>query len=309
MGDVVIVFTIREPEEFVFNLGAVRFDELLSGAVDEGVRILVRAQSHRTIRELRGNRADSLLHMLNQKFSNMGVVFMNCTITNVTLPTSLFQSLEHTTEMKKAMEKARREQEFELDELRRKSEIELEELKRKNEQTIVAEQGRRKRAELEYEQRLVKAKEELEIATIETEKEMSVKKMEAVAALERKKVDMEKYRIQKISEAEAEAERKRVAANIYYETETVNAEGDKQKMLGDAQAIAMDAGAEAEASKHLQHKRRHELEMREKDVLMKLALKGKFNLIGEPGDKIVNAVMTGNIEDGVSSSGGQSWFK
>merc|ERR1712063_232658 len=208
---------------------------------------------------------------------------------------------------KKAMEKARREQEFELDELRRKSEIELEELKRKNEQTIVAEQGRRKRAELEYEQRLVKAKEELEIATIETEKEMSVRKMEALAALERKKVDMEKYRIQKISEADAE--RKRVAANIYYETETVNAEGDKQKMLGDAQAIAMDAGAEAEASKHLQHKRRHELEMREKDVLMKLALKGKFNLIGEPGDKIVNAVMTGNMEGGVSAAAGQSWFK
>merc|ERR1712007_121552 len=122
-----------------------------------------------------------------------------------------------------------------------------------------------------------------------TEKEMSVKKMEALAALERKKVDMEKYRIQKISEAEAEAERKRVAANIYYETETVN--------------------AEAEASKHLQHKRRHELEMREKDVLMRLALKGKFNLIGEPGDKIVNAVMTGNIEGGVSAAGGQSWFK
>jgi len=48
--DMVITFMIRDPSKFVYKLGAVHFDQLLTGAVDEGIRLLVRKQSHQTVR-------------------------------------------------------------------------------------------------------------------------------------------------------------------------------------------------------------------------------------------------------------------
>jgi regulator of protease activity HflC (stomatin/prohibitin superfamily) len=293
--DLVITFMIREPEDFVYKLGAVRFDQLLSGAVDEGIRILVRSQNHQTVWTLRGNRAEAILAHLKNKFEGTGVVFNNCTITSVTLPPSLQSSLQNTTELRKAMEKTVREQQYTIAEIRRTSDLDLEELKRKNEQSVVAEQGRKKRAALEKETMVVKAAEERQVAVIETKAKNEVMKAEATALLKRTESEVQRFRVETISKAEAEADAKRVQADIAYETSTLNAEAEKQKLCGDAEAIKMDAAAEAAASVHLVMKRKFELDLREKEILNKLATKGNFNLIGEPGDKMVDAVMTGNF--------------
>uniref|UniRef100_A0A7S1SFK6 Band 7 domain-containing protein n=1 Tax=Alexandrium catenella TaxID=2925 RepID=A0A7S1SFK6_ALECA len=294
--DVHIVFNIQNPQDFVYKLGAVHFDQLLSGAVDEGIRVLVRAQTHQTVRMLRGNRADTLLSMLNKKFDDSGVKFQNCTITQVELPQSLEQSLEHTTELRKAMEKTKREHDFMMGEIQRKCDMDLEELNRKNEQTIVMEQGRKKRAELNHEQRLVKEEELTSTAMIEAQQRSKVGSMEVNAMLERTKVEVEQHRLETISRAEADAEARRVQADIDYEKALMTATAEKERLVGEAEAIRLDAQAEAESSQHLIHKRRHELTMREKDVLMQLASKTDYNLIGNPGDRLVDAMMSGHLE-------------
>jgi regulator of protease activity HflC (stomatin/prohibitin superfamily) len=303
--DVVIVFMIRDPAKFVYKLGACHFDQLLSGAVDEGIRLLVRSQSHQTVRSLRGNRADAMLSSLNKKFEETGVVFSNCTITQVTLPQQLEASLENTTAMKKAMDKTKREHEYEMDEIRRKSQLELEGLKRNHEQAIVKENGNKKMAELNREKELVKAAELMSTARIEAETKAQVQKLEISAKLERTKVEMERTRVETISKAEAEAEARRVQADIMYEKAQMNAEVEKQRHIGEAEAIKLDSQAEAKASQYLVHKRKHELEMREKDVIQKLAQKANYNLVGTPGDKLVEGIMVGRLGQGAGSSG---WF-
>merc|ERR1740120_120895 len=117
--------------------------------------------------------------MLNEKFEDMGVVFSNCTITAVILPEALDKSLEHTTELRKAMEKTKREHQFQLGELQRKADMELEELGRKNEQTIVMEQGKKKRAELEMDQKMVKETELTQTAVIEAQTKTQVNRSDA----------------------------------------------------------------------------------------------------------------------------------
>lgn len=305
--DCVLIFAIRDPVAFVYRLGAVRFDLLLSGAVDEGIRSMVRAQSHQTVRMLRGNRADELLKMLNGKFDDMGVSFSNCTITSVTLPEALESSLEHTTEMKKAMDKTKREHEFVMGELQRKADMELEELGRKNEQTIVMEQGKKKRAELEMDQQMVKQNELTQTATIEGETKAQVNKMEARAKLDRAKINMERQRVQTISQAEADAEARRVQADIKFQQVKMESEAEKQQYFGQAAATKLDAEAEAKATLHLTHKRKHELEMREKEVLQKLAQKANYNLYGDAGDKLVEAMMSGHLKSGGEGASG-GWF-
>jgi len=307
--DVVLVFAIFNAVEFVYRLGAVKFDQLLSGAVDEGIRMLVRSQNHQEVWKLRGNRAEGILKHLNDKFNEVGggVRFSNCTITSVVLPSSLQSSLESTTEMRKAMDKAIREQEYNLGEIRRKSEMDLEELKRKNEQTVVMENGKKKRAGLDHEQQVVKANEERQVAVIEAQQKVQVQRTEADALLSRTRTDLERYRVETISKAEAEAEARRVQADIEFESTCMNAEADKQKLIGEAKAVEMDSGAEAAAARHLEKKRKHELDMREREILTKLASKANFNLIGEPGDKLVEAVMDGHLS--TTDAGGRgNWL-
>lgn len=306
--DVVLQFNITNPREFVYNLGAVHFDQLLSGAVDEGIRVLVRGESHQTVRILRGNRAEGMLAMLNKKFEHSGVSFGNCTITSVILPDQLESSLEHTTEMRKTMLKMTRQHEFELGEIGRKSDMDVEEKNRKNEQTIVSETGKKNREEKKREQQSVKAAEFAETEKSEADQKAQVKKIETQAALDRCKVDMERQRVETLSRAEADAEGRRVQADIAYDKQLMNAAAEKDRLLGDGESIKLDAAAEAKASQHLHHKRKHELEMREKDVLMKLAQKCNFNLVGDNGDRLVDALMSGHLA-GAGDASGKSWFK
>lgn len=305
--DCVLVFRIRDAAHFVYKLGAVHFDKLLSGSVEEAIRLMVRKESHRTVRNLRGARAEDLLAMLNKKFDPVGVVFSNCTIRGVEMPPTLEKSLERATEVQKAMERTKREHEYQVGEVKRKSEMEIEELNRKNEKTLEAEKGKKKRAELNHEQRVVKEQEITQTKKISAETEIYVKHMEATAELERAKIDMERKRVEMISKAESDADARRVQADIAYENSQMAAETEKRRLIGEAEALKLDAEAEAKATTHLMTKRKHELNMREKNVLMELATKLSYNMIGESGDRLVNSVVTGHLD--VPAKGNGAWFR
>jgi len=182
----------------------------------------------------------------------------------------------------------------------------LEELKRKNEQTVVTEHGRKKRAGLEHEQKVVKADQDRQVLVIQTNEKTQVQLSETTALLSRTEIDAKRFRVETISKAEADAEAMRVQADIDYENITLNAEAERQKYEGDAKAIALDAEAESATSKFLLEKRKFELDIREKEILNKLASKGNFNLIGDPGDKLIDSVMTGQFTEGGGGSSG--WF-
>jgi len=232
---------------------------------------------------------------LSQKFMFAGVTFSSCTITAIDLPKALENSLERTTELRKAMERAQREHVFQLGQIQRQGDFQLEELKRKNEQVIVSEQGRKRHAELSHEKSVVKEDEKDNTARIETEQACQVKRMEVKAQLERLKVQMQRSRVEIISKAEADAEARRVKADIAFEKALLNAEAEKARYEGEGEAIRLDADAEAEASQHLTHKRIHELQMREKDVIMQLAKSCDYNILGDSGDKLVEAMLTGSL--------------
>lgn len=313
--DVVLTFAIRDPGKFVYKLGAVHFDQLLAGAVDEGIRLLVRKQTHQTVRSLRGNRADAMLAHLTNKFSESGVSFSACTITSVTLPDSLERSLENTTEMDKAMKAAKRQQEYEVRQIEQAADMDLNQLTRQHENVIMQEQGKKQAAQNYHRKKLEKTTEELRVAMINAQQDAEVKKMQLTGVLERTHKSMQLERNEGVSIAEAKAESVRVTADNDFYKRQAEADAEREKMIGEAESIRLDAEAEKTASQHLTHKRRHLIDMREKDVIMKLAEKSKFNLIGGAGDTLVDAVMTGKLDPrgskGAASNGAGSggWFK
>lgn len=294
--DVVVVFEIKDPSKFIYRLGAKNFDEYLSATVDEAIRMLVRKESHETVYGLRGDKADILLKSLNEKFEVAGVTFSGVKITSIWLPDSLAKYLEVSTKMAKAMEKLERQNEYERMEIVQESEMAIEEINRKKEQVIVAESGRKKRAELEFEQRSVKAEEDGRVALIEAEAKGERMVLTSQTQLNRTKTQLETWRVTELAKAEAEANRVRVQAELAEEQAIIQGNWQEEKMLCEAQATKYEAAAEAEASRCLVAKRRHQLDLREKAILTKLAEQGNFNLVGSSGDKMVAAMMKGSFK-------------
>lgn len=293
--DLVVVFSVCNPSEFIYRLGAANFDDFLHGAVDEGIRMLVRKESHKTVYSLRGDRADFMLEMLNDKFKNAGIKFTDVKVTTVWLPDELADSLENTTRYAKSKEKLERENEYEMLQIRQSSDMAIEEIKRKSEQVLVSEAGRKKRAELEFEQRSVKAEEDGRINMIEAETQVEVQKMAVLTQLSRTKTELETYRVTELAKADAQAAATKIKAEMDFEAATIEAGWQQEKMICDAEATKHEADAEALASKCLVAQRKHELSTREKTILAGLAAKGDFNLTGSAGDTIVGAMMSGNI--------------
>jgi len=293
--DVVVILQITNPQPFIYKLGARNFDEFLSGTVDEGIRMLVRGETHRTVYDLRGDKAQVLLQILNDKFDKLGVRFSDVKITSVELPDELSECLEITTKMAKAMEKLTRQNEFEMMQIQQESEMTIEEIKRKSEQVVVTEAGRKRREELKFEQASVETEMDGKVALIEAQTVCDVKNLETRAQLNRTKKQLETWRIAELSRANANATKVKVGAERESEEALIEGSWQEEQMICEAEATKHEAAAEADASSCLIEKRKHELDMREKDILMRLSAAGNFNLIGTTGDSLVNALMTGSF--------------
>jgi len=294
--DTVVVFQINNPSDFIYRLGAKNFDDFLSGTVDEAIRMLVRKEDHKSVYSLWGERADHMLKLLNDKFSSCGVRFSDVKITSVWLPDALATCLEATTKMDKAMDKLRRQNEYELMQIKQESEMTIEEIKRRGEQVLVAEAGRKRRAELEFEQRSVKAEEDGRVALIDMEGKAEVMKIQAQTELQRTKTKLETYRVMELAKSESEANAFRKGADLEVEEAIIEAGWQEEKMINDALSVKHEAGSEQEAGRWLTAKRKHEAELKEKRILGELAKDGHFNLVGTSGDKVVGAMLSGNFK-------------
>ena len=68
---------------FVYRLGAARFDELLAAETDENVRTFINGIWLSEVFDLKGEMAKQMTADLNAKFSFFGIFFENPNITNV----------------------------------------------------------------------------------------------------------------------------------------------------------------------------------------------------------------------------------
>jgi len=291
-------FQITNPEFFVYRLGVVNFDRLLSGSIEEAMRKMVRAEGHDTVRKLkgRGPGAEAMMKELNDKFHDSGVSITQVTITDVFLPQELRASLERTTEMRKQMDAAERQHDYEKKRINQEAEKDLLVLDNQLQEMKVRETGRRQQAMLDHKAKLVKEEEMAKVGTIAANEKVGVKRLELSSAFERAKTQMAKLRLDTMSNVETQAEKKRVDADNAYLKAQTEADGKRESLFGEARTIATDAEAEAKASQHLTHKRKHELDMREKEVILKLTEKAKFNLIGSSADVLVGSLMSGKID-------------
>jgi len=101
-----LYFTFRMPTQeqevlnFVYRLGAARFDELLAAEIDENTRTFVNEIWLNQVLDLKGEMAKKTLQQLNQKFSAFGVYFDSCSVTKVGLSQEMAQALQEKSKVK-----------------------------------------------------------------------------------------------------------------------------------------------------------------------------------------------------------------
>lgn len=92
-----------EVSNFIYKLGAHRFDELLSAETKQAIRALVYSVTYDQVNDMREEFATTMLSTLYPKFAMYGVTIINVMITNVTLPSDIQTQLERTTTLKLEM--------------------------------------------------------------------------------------------------------------------------------------------------------------------------------------------------------------
>ncbi len=210
--DLTIVFRIGEDptdvRNFVYNLGAMRFDEFLRSAVEEGVRQLVRATPHDQVYELRGGaHVEAMLKELNHKFRNFGVYFTGCAITDVKFRGDLEKTLQATTQFDSQIKEETKNNEYQLKKISFQFDRDIQELKKKNDRQLQELEAAKARSMIDREKSKIDAESRLKIAVTKAEENAAVDVMRAeseksVAQSQGKKSVEEMLAIAK-SEAEA----------------------------------------------------------------------------------------------------------
>merc|ERR1719245_3015797 len=119
--ELTLVFQIgpdpQKVRNFVYKLGAVRFNEFLSAAVDEAMRQLVRGERLENVLELRGSSQAGVrrvMESLNSKFNNFGVTFLRAVIKEVRLGNMLEKLMEDTTNFRTKIKDIEKEHDVEM---------------------------------------------------------------------------------------------------------------------------------------------------------------------------------------------------
>mmetsp|Transcript_32007 Transcript_32007/g.95873 ORF Transcript_32007/g.95873 Transcript_32007/m.95873 type:complete len:348 (+) Transcript_32007:280-1323(+) len=273
---------------FVYRLGAHRFDELLSAETEESIRGLVYSVTHDKVNDLREEFAVGMLSTLNAKCNDYGIQIMNVKITDVKLPPDLQSRLERTTAFKTKMGEQEKSHENRVRVLEDEATKDLETIRKSNARKIQEIVAERKRYEIERREMEERARGEARVQEVRamTEADVALKKAQGDEVVEKVKARQNAEALLKKTQVECqtmkiEAEQK---ANVMIK------ESEAELKVAESKAAAMIAKAEAEAegADALAEKRRYELEWARLAVLEKIAGKGRKFITGAKGEAILN---------------------
>ena len=85
---------VEEARTFVYQIGANRFNSLLTAECEEAMRTLINLITHDRVNDLREELGSKMLSILNERCSRYGVEIIEVIISRIILPIELQQRLE-----------------------------------------------------------------------------------------------------------------------------------------------------------------------------------------------------------------------
>lgn len=336
--DITLVFSISDPQKFVYDLGVLRFDAYLKAATDESIRMLVRDVYHYDLLDMKGEFGVKMLDSLNEKFEPMGVRFTTVLVPNVKLPEGLVRMRENITGLNKSREIKQRDHEFNIKKLEDDSALALQRITQENSEQLMAIEASIEQAKIERNQRQADLDVESQDKTLEAQESLKVAEINAEASYNQAILKAEKLKNTEISKAEKKsyvdkseakfAAQRALTTAEQYKTELLHATeaqcreeelttaAKAQQMELSAQAKFTEAEltiqstllageAEAKAADAFKARRQHEIDMQKMEIQGAFAAQGRVMIKGNNADKFMNSMCQMLIPE-VSSSAGSS---
>lgn len=278
--DILTVFHIVDPERFIMNIGPYKLQNVMASFLEETIRSLARSVSYDEAWDLRGKSLDDMQRSLNDKLTSFGAAVSVITITNVSLPPDLAQSMQNTTSFESKQREQRKNQEYQRMMIADGEELKQLETNRRNELLRETESWKKERLTLSKEVSELEALTEKRLKEINAEEVAEVARIQAQGQLEEARLVGLKEAELRVSMANAlkeaalrEAEEKAYVLNKKMEAERVVAENRSKALL-------LCADAEEKASARLKPKREFEREHRRNAIVEALAKNEKAVISG-----------------------------
>eukprot|EP00446_Apocalathium_sp_SHHI-4_P051014 CAMPEP_0177364808 /NCGR_PEP_ID=MMETSP0368-20130122/38981_1 /TAXON_ID=447022 ORGANISM="Scrippsiella hangoei-like, Strain SHHI-4" /NCGR_SAMPLE_ID=MMETSP0368 /ASSEMBLY_ACC=CAM_ASM_000363 /LENGTH=461 /DNA_ID=CAMNT_0018827681 /DNA_START=6 /DNA_END=1391 /DNA_ORIENTATION=+ len=271
--DVMLQFEIIRAKDFVFKIGAEKFDDYLRASQDEALRTLANQTELKHIFDLCGQNTDHIVQEMNAKFDQYGVKVHNFTVKNVRIPQEMAADAEEKTLFDSKTTRDHMKQKFDrqrvqIDEAKKKLKEECDNhgMAAEQQAEVVKNQAMKETAEVVS--RTSRDIQELEanrdndiLAVVSTAELQDSKQKAQILALER----------EMNSKTQAECARIRAEAQAYAKQQETDAKIEvAQKMANGKQALSL---AEGESSEAFALRRAHQAELKRLDILQEVTLK------------------------------------
>ena len=295
--DVSLMFQIQDPEKFVYELGAHRFDEFLTAQTDEAIRGLVHEVPALKVHDLREEFAMGMKTGLNRKINKFGVVISHVKITNVELPSSLAATLQNTTSFKTQMEQQEKGHAAKMRVLLDDATQRLTAIRKQNGRDEQDLKAAIDRALIEREKRRLDAINARDVAVVNAQTDKSVRTAEAesnrVNAENKAKSEM----VQLVEKVRADAEAAKTKATQDASSRKTRKDAHMDEAMAIAKAIEVDANVEEMAAAQLKEKRSFDVAGQRFQVLQGLAAKGRMVISGDQGEALLKGLCPGGSGD------------
>jgi len=300
--ELTLVFQIgpqpQKVRDFVYKLGALRFNEFLAAATDEAMRQLVRGEKLENVLELRGSAQAGVrrvMESLNHKFKAFGVTFLRAVIKDVKLGTELERLLEETTNFKTKIRDIEKEHEVEMKKILYEYEKRRAELDRDYDRRMQDLENDKNVALIDRQKLKIAALSKKEVNITKAEEDRAVAMQKANADLNVVTLQAQQQNEDLLSKINADCEARKIQAErdatvkIHESKELISAADDQAK------ALVTEASAEGEAAKQLKIVREWELQMAKLEVEEAMARRSKIVISGANGDRLLGSMLDDSI--------------
>jgi len=300
--ELTLVFQIgpdpQKVRDFVYKLGAVRFNEFLSAAVDEAMRQLVRGEKLENVLELRGSSQAGVrrvMESLNSKFSGFGVSFLRAVIKEVRLGNMLEKLMEDTTNFRTKIKDIEKEHDVEMKKVNYDYEQRRAELDRDYDRRLQDIENDMNVALIDRKKLKIAAESKKEVNITKADENRSVQRLKAQADLDVSTLQGKETNEALLAKVNSKAEAEKIAAERDCEVRIAESEAMVKVAEDNAEALRTEAQAEGKAAASLKTVREWELQMAKLEVSELMARKSKIVISGDNGDRLLGSWLPASI--------------
>lgn len=285
----------QDVKNFVYKLGARRFNEYLSAASDEGIRQLVRDTPLDDVYELRGSGGqagpEGLLTSLSTTFKPYGIEFKRAVITDVHIGDELVEILQGTTEFSAKIEEAIKEHDHKLKLIAYDHDQRMRTLDKDYDRRIQDAQNDQTVAIVNREEEKVNAESRRAVNFKNAEEKASVDHKRAQADFEVITAQAQEQNQTLLGQVQSECEQKKIAAAQEAKVRIADSQAELDASRDRAQAVLAVATAEGGAIEKLKAIREHKLRLAQMEVFENVAKTSKLCFSGETGEKFLASMI------------------